>query len=159
MTTSTDRTIILGRQPIGRGLRWKRLARPGDNLDYSIDATQPLTDACDTIVAASLSIQPSGTGELQACGLSVDGAVITVWLSGGVAGRLYTVKVVATGAGCHRWEWDVGLSMDPKLAVWPPSIAPSPGFGPEIKWPECPDADLAQLDFSKSKNSAFLAIL
>ena len=56
---------------------------PGEDLDYQIDATSKIADSADAIISASVTVAPSGTGEMVATQIVVTGSFITVWLSGG----------------------------------------------------------------------------
>lgn len=134
MTTSALRTIIVRRPTyLPRPLRWPT-AQPGDDLDYSLDLTQPLCDVGDSIASVSLAVMPSGTGELQPIDLTVNGSVITAQLCGGVAGRDYIVQVKYIGMSGRKDGYLVRLAIDPALASWPPTVAPSAGFGTPITW-------------------------
>ncbi len=142
MTQSASRTIIIGATspggiygilPFAGTLRWS-MAEPGDNLDYYLDVTRPLADVGDTIASASLSVSPSGTGELQAANLTVNGSVIGWWGSGGVAGRNYLVRIDAVTAGGRTFEWFVGLLVDPRSGRGRPCPPPSAGYGTAITW-------------------------
>jgi len=66
---------------------------PGEDLDYQIDATSKIADSADAIISASVTVAPSGTGEMVATQIVVTGSFITVWLSGGIAARVYQVNV------------------------------------------------------------------
>ena len=140
--TSVARTVTLPpAQPQGNRIwqpimalpaLWWPTAEPADDLDYYADATAPL--AGDTIISASLAIQPSGTGEMQPADLSVVGSVIGVWLAGGVPGRTYTAQIVARTEVGRTFVWLIGIVCDPLLASFPIPTAPSPGFGPAVTW-------------------------
>ncbi|MEJ0016831.1 MAG: hypothetical protein WDN25_09715 [Acetobacteraceae bacterium] len=54
---------------------------PESVLDYSADATIPMEDIEETVIIASLAIQPSGAGEMQAISLAIDNLFITARLS------------------------------------------------------------------------------
>jgi hypothetical protein len=124
---------------------------PADVADYSFDCSGELTAPVfiigasaigegaigvpDTIIAVSLSIAPSGTGELQASSLSVTSTVVTMWLAGGVAGREYTVQLVITTAEGRSLTTLITLPMDPTLATYPAIDPPSDGFGTALNWP------------------------
>jgi hypothetical protein len=132
MTASMARTIVL---PVSRPL-WKRLdgifppAQPGCDLDYSIDVTALLADVGDILAAISLAIAPSGSGELAALDLAVNGSVITAQFGGGVAGRVYRIAVTAMGASGRVWTWHFGLTVGRPSELCPPP--PNPGFGMPI---------------------------
>src|ERR1700678_61257 len=115
MTTSISRTIVLPASPVG----WQSYdgvfpqANPAESLDYSVDTTAPMQDAGDYLQSISLTVQPSGSGELVASDLTVSGYVITFDLAGGVAGRTppYAIEIVATGMSGRRWQWVLELAV------------------------------------------------
>ena len=109
---------------------------PGSTLDYALDLSDlPTTE---TVTAASASIMPSGAGELTVQSLSLIVSDLVVWLTGGVAGRYYRIKIDVTTVDRSNvtrvYEWLVGLTVDPELAPAIPTIPPSPGFGPPVTW-------------------------
>jgi hypothetical protein len=70
-----------------------------DTLDYACDMTGDLV-AGETITDVAVSVSPSGAGELSVQGVASQGNIIVVWLSGGVGGRGYLVRLdVTTSAG------------------------------------------------------------
>lgn len=159
MTVSALRTITVGAPasiygvcPVQPSLGWP-MAQPDEVLDYSLDVSALLSDVDDTITSASLAVSPSGAGELTASALAVQGGVITVWLADGVAGRRYLIRVEAITAGGRTFEWLIGLSIDPALATWPPTAAPSPAFGTVLT------SGGASLDFSNPDNSGQLGVI
>lgn len=130
MNDFLDRTFIPGGRGRGYGVvlsetqSWG-VAQPGANLDYYLDARGALYAADDIINEVALSFSPYGDGELQAASLSVVDSIITVWLSGGVPGRSYRIKVQATTAGTRGLTWLISLKMDATLAATP---LPTPEF-------------------------------
>ena len=122
---------IYGVLPVLPLRRWPTKG-PDAVLDYvwnmCADLTDPVTLLVDAPTAVSVSVQPSGPGELVASRLSVSGTLMVVWLSGGVPGRDYTVNIEATTAAARTYQWDVGLLCDPTFAVFP--LAPPPSTGP-----------------------------
>jgi len=107
-------------------------AEPGDNLDYSLDLTAPLEDVGDVIATVTLTVSPSGTGELSYSRLSVAGDVITWWGAGGVAGRRYLVSVTAATGYGRAFSYVVALNINPTLAAYPLPPPPVPGPGAPI---------------------------
>ncbi len=135
MTVSVSRTIVL---PTTRPLLTIfdgvfPPARPSDNLDYSADATAPLGEVADTLSLLTLTITPSGTGEMQCLAVVAAGSVITAQLAGGVAQRQYTIKVVGTGLSGRVWEWLFQLVVDEAGSV-APGPPPSTGPGAPVTW-------------------------
>ena len=89
----------------------------------------------DVIVAASFTARPSGDGEVVASLLTVAGALVTVWLSGGVPGRTYTYQLIVTTAGGRVLSVLIGQVADPLTASSLPLPPPQfPGFGSPITW-------------------------
>ena len=140
MTTSAARTVTVpaaltatyGIIPGPTALRWP-MAEPGDDLDYYIDATALLTD--DVLEKVCVSVAPSGRGELIPWYVRADGPIICLRLFGGVPSRFYTVSVIATAASERRWQWLIGIQIDPRLATYPVPSPVCPGFGDSIMWP------------------------
>ena len=101
-------------------------------LDYVLDATAAIPD--DLIAALSVSIFPSGAGEMTVSTLSSVLNVATIRLSGGVAGRLYSIRVDATSQLGRLYSWAVYLPvMDPRSNIAPPP-APVADFGEAVVW-------------------------
>jgi len=125
----TARRIVLAASG-NQFLQWP-IAEPNENLDYYFDASAPLVQTNDAISLVSISVKPSGTGELQPTFLSVEGTLIVdVWFSQGVPGRVYTVKIDVTGNSNRVYSWLVTLPIDIRYAIPPIPFAPNPGFGP-----------------------------
>ena len=70
---------------------------PDEQLDYDLDFTDALPDA-DTITSAVPTILPVTVPALSEVTTTIDvaGKIVTVWLSGGLAGTAYEVRVLAT---------------------------------------------------------------
>ena len=125
---------------VGSGARlWWPSPLPSANLDYALNVGPELTADNDTIASILLQIAPSGTGELQALSLQPNGNIIVVQLSGGVAGRVYRVRVLVTGASGNEYPWLVYKLVDPSDAVppppfWMPPPPPNPGYGTPVTW-------------------------
>lgn len=109
------------------------LKHPDSYLDYSFDATAPLGPA-DALAEVSVSLMPSGAGEMTASSLSIAGSMITLWFAGGVGGRRHTVRIDATCASGRVFEWLVGITVDPAFQPWPPLDPPSAAFGAPLTW-------------------------
>lgn len=129
--TSYDRTVVLDAAGL-TVLQWP-VAEAGDDLDYYLDVSAAINQYNDSINQVSASIKPSGVGELQPVFLSIaDDNVIDIWLSGGVPGRVYTIKIDVTGSSNRIYSWLVTLPIDKKYSIPPFPLPPSPGFGPPI---------------------------
>ena len=112
-------------------LQWQT-AEPSDALDYVLDATAAIPG--DLIAALSVSIFPSGSGEMTVSAVSAVLNVATIRLSGGVAGRLYSIRVDATTQLGRLYSWVVYLPvMDPRSNIAPPP-APVANFGAAVVW-------------------------
>ena len=107
---------------------------PDEVLDYQIDATTKIADAADMINGVSVSIAPSGTGEMTAGRIAVNGSFITVWLYGGIAARVYQVNVQVTTTDNRTYEWPVVVQISIDLASYPIIPPVSAGFGPPLTW-------------------------
>ncbi|AAQ54996.2 virion-associated phage protein [Burkholderia phage Bcep22] len=69
-----------------------------EQLDYDVDFSRWIPDG-DTIQAGAVEITPDD-GTLVAVSYEINGQVVKVWLSGGTAGKSYTVAVtIGTAAG------------------------------------------------------------
>jgi hypothetical protein len=130
VSNSTVRTIVLDAAG-NEFLQWP-IAEPADILDYLIDAT--LAAGNDYIASASVSVSPSGTGEMSPVSVTVTGAIINVKLSGGVAGRTYLVRVDAITQLTREYSWVVTLPVSAEFATYPLPLAPVPGFGSAVTW-------------------------
>lgn len=96
---SVARTIAIGGfVPVPRGsspavpttLAWPA-KDPGDVLDYQFDVSAALVgNASDAIASIVATVTPGG---LVVDSTAADGAVAIFWLSGGVAGTVYTLRI------------------------------------------------------------------
>jgi hypothetical protein len=136
VSISAARTIVL---PVTRPIFaiydgvWP-VARPDDNLDYSIDATAPLVDAGDVLTSLSLAIAPSGAGELTCSAVTVTDSIITAQLAGGLTRQPgYDILVIGDGASGRVWQWMFRLTVGQVDAAWP-GEPPSYGYGTPVTW-------------------------
>jgi len=127
---SANRTITIV-PPWTASLQWP-IAQPDDILDYALDVTSALADVGDAIVTATVCAAPYGAGELTINSISFSGGVITVWLAGGVAGRVYFVNLVAFTTAGREFSWYVRLPISARLAEIPIPIPPYPGYSTPI---------------------------
>lgn len=107
-------------------------AQPDDDLDYSIDVGAVLSEINDTIESVSVSSAPSGTGELSIVSVAINGDVITSWLSGGVAGRIYCIDIRMTTAAGRVFIFCVHLPISAILALSPIPLPPNPGYSTPV---------------------------
>ena len=123
-------------------LTWPEKA-PDANLGYAFDITGEL-DPGDTPTGASVSISPSGEGSdlviwaspVVPKALYMDGNVMTVWLAGGVPGRVYLLDIKFTTADGSTLAFLVSLPIVRTLAAWPPFEPPTdPIFSTPVTWP------------------------
>ena len=117
----------------GTILDWPQ-AEPGDNLDYLVDLWPLLGGMGDTLLSMSVSVRPSGAGELVVGLIAVVGYQAVVWLSGGVAGRTYIVKIALGTVLGRSAVLLVNLPIDPALEELPVPVPPDWGFGPPTSW-------------------------
>lgn len=162
MATPVARTLIVPTTPIGGygatpslALQWPT-AEPGDVLDYYLDVTAPLADLSDTILTASAAVAPSGAGEMTISSMSITGTVIGVWLAGGIAGRSYLIRVLATTTGGRTLEWIVRLKVDAFLAAYPLPAPPSLGFGASAT---CSAATPISISLARPLSASLIAAL
>jgi hypothetical protein len=141
---------------------WWPSAQPTDSKLYSLTTAKDLIPIADLITDVTVTIAPSGAGELVASNLSTfafpDYSVPWTWpvgipweaswantttaynvglrLSGGVSGRVYTIQVVVTTLAGNSFTYLVGLKVSRflvgVLGDWPVPPPPSPGFGPAL---------------------------
>ena len=130
MITSANRTVYIV-PPWQNGLRWPP-GQPDDVLDYELDSSAALIDVGDAISVASACVSPYGSGELSLNSISFYGDVVTVWVSGGVAGRIYTVNVNVTTTAGREFSWFVRLPISAETAIFPLPTPPSPGYSTPI---------------------------
>lgn len=130
MITAANRTVVVV-PPWTQIYAWP-VGNPDDFLDYSLDLTAALAETTDTILSAMLAVAPSGTGELVASNLTFSGGIVTGWLTGGVAGRIYTVRIDVSTKQDRIFSFYVRLPLDVRLATFPiipPLVA---GYGTPI---------------------------
>jgi hypothetical protein len=121
--------------PSGLPYNFPGIKEPDSFIDFAWDAGYFLIPVNDQLLSVSLSIKPWGTGELVASSLAVTGNIISFWLSGGIPGRRYTLKLEAGTEAGREWAWPIGLLIDPSVAPYPfPGPAANRGFGTAITW-------------------------
>ncbi len=74
---------------------------PGDVLDYQFDIAPALSgNDGDAVATLDVAISPSNPGDLALASAAADGARAVLWLSGGLAGTIYSVTLtIGTQAG------------------------------------------------------------
>ncbi len=107
-------------------IRWPT-KQPDEVLDYFLDASAMMSEVSDTISAASISISPPAELAVQAFTANRATNMLTVWLSGGVPGRAYKVRIELNTAGSRTFEWIISLLVSSALATYP-LPTPAPGF-------------------------------
>ena len=80
----------------------------------------------------SLSIKPSGLGELSAVSMSFNRNTVSFTVYGGVPGRVYTLNFITLDGNGNAYQALAFLPIDSTLAVDPPPVSPSSGFGPAL---------------------------
>ena len=122
-------TIVISNVPgITSSPLWWPVQEYGEIKQYALDVTDHISSP---ISAASASVQPSGSGEMQISDLTVVGGVLTVTLDGGVAGRTYIIRIIYNTA-TDQEVWLICISVDCRLEVYPPIVPPSPFFGSPV---------------------------
>ena len=138
----------------------KRLIFPDkqvlDALDYSLnlaDPTFPVLPPGDTLSTLTVTVKPSGTGELTPLRCYAIDSVITAWLDLGVAGRDYLIRYLATTSQGRTFDLIAELSMSALLEITPIPAAPSDDWSTSVYW----QSD--RLDFSIPSNSAYYPVI
>jgi hypothetical protein len=114
--------------------RWWPTSQPGDDLPY-LETLCQVQDAGDSVASATLSLAPSGSGEMQAINLMIYGYTLVVQLTGGVPGRVYRALLTINGLSGRIWQEIINIRVSSQTALaWPAPTAPVPGFGTPISW-------------------------
>lgn len=134
--SSARRVVLDGFVPVPRGslatapspLAWPA-KDPEDVLDYELDISAALSGDKDTIATIDVSIAPSGASGLMLMSASADGCVAVLWVSGGVAGTVYSVQVsIGTTAG-RTIGRAIFLPVLAMVSALPPTSALTTGSG------------------------------
>ena len=128
--TSAARTLTI---PAGGEvfLQWQT-AETSDALDYDLDATAAIPG--DLISSLAVSVSPSGAGELVAVSASAVLNAVSIQLSDGVSGRLYSVRVDATTELGRSYSWIIYLPVVSPHSTNAPPPPPVAGFGTSVQW-------------------------
>lgn len=131
MALSIDRTLTLDAAGLTY-LQWP-VAAPPDDIVYGFDVSTALEASGDAIGQITLDIKPSGSGELACTALTAAADVIEATLSGGVPGRLYTIRYVVQAADSSRvFSWLAYLPIASVPNLPPQPVAPDAGFGTPV---------------------------
>jgi len=111
-------------------------------LGYALDLSQGELDPGDSVISASVSISPCGDPADLLVGAPVDvsplyvtpAGILTVWLKGGVPGRVYLIRVVLGTFNEAVLSLFVSLPVTRTLAVFPPPEPVSNEFTVPITW-------------------------
>jgi hypothetical protein len=96
---------------------------PGDILDYILDIGPAIVgNDGDGIGTLSVSLSPSNPGDLALQSTTADGSRIILWLSGGLAGTIYTITFSITTINGRSLQRSVLL---PVLLLSVPVIPPN----------------------------------
>ncbi len=113
---------------------WPQLWPLGEYADFSYDATRDIA-AGDTIVGLSLAVAPSGTGEAVASRLAlVPPYLVTVWITGGVPGRVYLYNLIIMTQMARKLVVMIGQQCADVPSVYPAAPPINPGFSVPITW-------------------------
>lgn len=115
-------------------LQWP-IAEANESLDYSVDLTTLYAETGDSNEFIYASVAPSGTGELSIVSLDATSTTLDIYLSGGVPGRVYKIRLdIVTGQG-REYSLIVILPIDNSCVPFAAPLPPSPDFGPITMWP------------------------
>jgi hypothetical protein len=106
-----------------------------DALDYACDMTGDLVSG-ETITDIAVSVKPSGTDELNVQSVALQGNVIVVWLTGGVGGRGYLVRIDVTTSAERVFDVLAVLPMSRILMPFPVPEPTSQDFSEPITYHE-----------------------
>lgn len=101
------------------------------NLAYSLDVSPALAPG-DVIGSASVSVAPSGAGEMVPTGITINGTVVTILPSGGQPGRVYRYNLTVAMTDGNVYPFLIQQGVLKLLATDVPQVPPSPGFGTVI---------------------------
>jgi hypothetical protein len=123
-------------------------------LDYSLDISSAIDPAVDIIQTVSAAIAPSGASEVGGSNLMVSDDAVTLTMSAGQPGRIYTVSFIVTMVDGRIFEFFVYQGVPPGLPGYPVVPPPNPGFGTPLIWVAAPG-----FDFRSPNNSGYIALL
>jgi hypothetical protein len=129
---SLSRTVVL--DPAGLNVLQWPLSQAGEQIDYSFDINAIINTSSGTVNSISVSVQPSGTGELQIQSVSYSNGVIAVFVSSGIPGRVYKVRidVILSSGSVFSWLLTLPMGIDKVINSLP--IPVDPGFGTAVYW-------------------------
>lgn len=125
--------------PTYYNLEWP-VKEVGDVLDYSLELADEVEPG-DQIAQVLAAIAPTGAGELVIDGnpggeqvyVSL-GNVIVLWLSDGVAGRTYEVRLLVYMVSGRIFDIYIELPMSRIRQVYPQPDPPNPGYSAWTVW-------------------------
>ena len=104
----------------------------GETLSETLTITNPATDP---IIAATLSISPSGAGEMYPTAIVVTPTTVVATMTSGVAGRTYTAIITLTTQSGQTTVMLVSVYVSPVInSVWPPFDPPYWVAGSPVTW-------------------------
>lgn len=114
---------------------WPELVPTAEYADFSYDATNDVPPG-DEIVGLSISVAPSGPGEVAPSRLELTPpGLVTVWLTGGRPGRVYVYEMIITTREIRALPIIIGQRCRAPL-TYPPLPPPAnPNFGNSVSWP------------------------
>jgi hypothetical protein len=86
------------------------------------------------LTGLSMSVAPSGTGELVICALGYGAGILTFTAAGGQPTRCYTLLLSAARSDGMVSEYLLKVRVNPVLRVDRPQVPPSIGFGTPAIW-------------------------
>lgn len=78
---------------------------PQDVLDYQLDISPALVgDEGDFIASIDVACSPNGPDDLAITSSAADGSRVVIWISGGIAGIVYTITIDVTTTNGRRLQ-------------------------------------------------------
>ena len=129
-----------GPAPAQPAVWFEQLDPPAEYADFSYDCTSLLGPG-DYVTGLSICVSPAGTGEIMLSRLGLfpdcygNPVLATVWITGGVPGRVYVYKLNVTTYLTRVFTILIGQATNVVLAQYPLPPPIYPGFGGVISWP------------------------
>jgi hypothetical protein len=128
-----SRTVVL--DPAGLNVLQWPLSQAGELINYFFDISAAINTSAGTVTSIGVSVQPSGTGELQIRSVTYSGGLISVFVSDGIAGRVYKIRADVILSSGAVFSWVLTLPMGVDAVINNPPVPPNPGFGAVVYWP------------------------
>lgn len=112
---------------------WPPLVPAAEYADFSYDAINDIPPG-DSIVGLSISVAPAGEVVPSRLQLTPPG-LVTVWLTGGVPGRIYTYELILTTQQIRALPIIIGQKCSQLLPQMPLAPPAYPNFGSTVTWP------------------------